>query len=1063
MSVTTDKTADASNVQADVSMMTIESIEKSPLSSPKDEPSADLPVNSVTDKAFYHLPAFYSPISIAKAASLAFLQELPTPPNSNTAAHNGLYENLPYNDAATDLSNRLTSALWQQVFLYLVDNPETIKTLSSCSQAFHHICMEPVIRGHILLSTYGAESVFHRIYTMNPNILSFELAETLSQYGALLPKFFIEQAYRNSIDGTIPLPAGTSEFFVAHGYRRYGDRLLISGIDPMDIDQKMEWMDDSDEFILECGREPIDMNRIKIIVQEHLYVPALNINIFRNKSDTDVLWESLCRLAIADANMTYYIASRCGTSFEIANDAIMMRVLRDTKWEKHQLDRLLDIGFTLSFSAVVPLLIDAKVMTERFGPIRSFLTEVFPKDHILAFVEDAFYELFRSNHRNAVRIADFLISEFNIPEHNVARAFLAHPYDVREMRIKRRYILPMSTTFGVNFGGMSDAIWPVLVTRYGLNHTFVEACITDLLVGGTVNVFTSGEDDSIVVSKPNLKPASALSENSNRNSIGPLRQRPNATTDSGRMLFQWMLRQRPPDLNEEAEMATRDSLNAVFDLGIPIRPTSTFPAVAHMIFTCRKVAPRFLQYMAHVEQGLLKLSALRSSHDVFVIPDWLQIFHNVVLDDAEWINALPTDSVASMMAAAEINSESDLVVNNSHDANEPESPISTVSGVASSAAHFSATGSMLSYNQAQQQPVISRSKSFFSSMGLLQSLNETVRMMDPREAQWKDIRRFYMALYELSGVLKEDLRIQAMQKRSTFVADRSTFDLENSTPLDTAFFQKEQNVNDGSIADGLSKKPFSIETEHACLDEQTPAAIQQINTIPVDMTVESTTNNHSASTFKETISVLETKDAVQGDAVDRDEAETESALKLDVENTNTALSKSTSDVTLNIEDIPATPLLSPAILPDSATLLAFKDRTNDKSELTINTRTQLPLLSTESHVANYDTPQRRELLQTYGGMGPFQQWFNEVEAEKAVSVMALDDRIRSGAANIPASHISLISPTSSHTDTKTLGNTVYNGSDTTPPQANTSPRSMTVTAMNAVSSTTLWVRNWFSH
>ncbi|EGF77611.1 expressed protein [Batrachochytrium dendrobatidis JAM81] len=96
-------------------------------------------------------------------------------------------------------------------------------------------------------------------------------------------------------------------------------------------------------------------------------------------------------------------------------------------------------------------------------------------------------------------------------------------------------------------------------------------------------------------------------------------------------------------------------------------------------------------------------------------------------------------------------------------------------------------------------------------------------------------------------------------------------------------------------------------------------------------------------------------------------------------------------------------------------------------------------------------------------MGPFQQWFNEVEAEKAVSVMALDDRIRSGAANIPASHISLISPTSSHTDTKTLGNTVYNGSDTTPPQANTSPRSMTVTAMNAVSSTTLWVRNWFSH
>ncbi|KAI8922858.1 hypothetical protein BC831DRAFT_552629 [Entophlyctis helioformis] len=649
----------------------------------------------------------------------------------------------------------LPAAVWERIFLHVSKrDPASLRILPLCCKTFRDVCREPSLRACLLIHDHSPQLVIHHIYTTEPQMLTFELAEALLRQGALLPKFLIETAYRAHANKSVVLPAGTAEFFVAHGFRAYGDKLRIRGVDPVDIEAadpdeaaaSHGWLDDPAELIVSLARQPPDMDRLAVVVNEHLYVPALNAKAQQDSFDLGVLWDSLANLANYDPT---------------ANDGILLRVLRDTEWSIDTVAYILALGFVITRAVAVPLLMDTRIMTPDFAGVRALLKEYFPHDKLVAMVEDALYELLCQNRRASIRIVDFLIAEFKVPESTIGRALLAHPYDIREMRLKRRYVLPMATTFGLVHGGMSDAVWPVLVARFGLDHVFVESCLIDLLVGGTVRVASNPNE---VVTPP---PGRQLSTS----------KQPN------RMLFSWMLRQRPPALDEETEALSRDSLAALYDMGVPIRP-ATFAPVAYMIFATRKVSPRFLDYMTRIERGLLRMTSSKhlampgsfphgssDSYDqLFNVAEWMATFREFVLDDPAWLAIMPVETAAShagtnsnhsvtMSAAGSVAGDDDAASSVASMASPSvRSSISVPFAAANSsaAAMSTAPNHRTSFSNLQagqigitRSTINASSSSIFSSKGLFQSLTETVRMMDPRDGQWKELRRFYYALKEL--------------------------------------------------------------------------------------------------------------------------------------------------------------------------------------------------------------------------------------------------------------------------------------------------------------------------
>ncbi|KAH6564541.1 hypothetical protein BASA61_008833 [Batrachochytrium salamandrivorans] len=994
----------------------------------------------------------------------------------------------------------LPAGLWERVFMELIDYPIALETLSRCCHSFRNICAEPTIRSHLLLATHGPHLVFHQIYSKSPATLTFELAESLIKCGALLPKFFIEQVYRNSIHNPSLLPPGTAEFFVAYGYKQYGDKLLIGGVDPMDEDQNMEWMDDSSELFIACARVQVDVARVQIIANDHYYVPALNSNPPNPKLDLESLWDSLSRLAIVDPQMTFHLATHSGVPFEVANDAIVMRTLRNADWERDQIEKLRYAGFSLSSGAVIPLLIDNRIMTKEFSIIRSLIAEVFTHDHILAIMEDAFYELFRNNRRTSVRTADYLITEFKVPELSVARALLAQPYNIREMRLKRLDQLPMATTFGVTFGGMSDAIWPILATRYGLDHVFLEACVIDLLVGGTVDVIAPNSDAQPSASKSGTSSSPEPSERSTKASVESLRQRPNSTVSPNRMLFQWLLRQAPPDLDETTEMATRDSLHAVFDLGIPIRPSATFPPVAHMVYTCRKAAPRFLQYMAHVERGLLRLSSVRSEYESFPTQEWLNIFHEVVLDEPEWINVIPPDSLSASSSLSFLHPDSDANAN-SQSISAPDSPTS-VTSVPSLLGSTTAPVSGSSHAQQHDQS----SKSIFSSKGLFYSLSETVRKMDPRELQWKDTRRFYLALRELAAVLEEDLAIQTMQKRSTLASDVFTSDMMDSTSGELLATDDTAHINTEALnfellvttenedRDDVTGVVSASISEASLVDLSTPVITEKMTESPLIQKEEISLPGNADNALEinsANVSDTDEVETVKSDSdspvdllhpTDTDTKPEENGEIPEKDSTYAQHKEDISEDKLKVDSVMHTPLIARRSYSremDTDSMSEFSDRTMlapllisgmpsrdsyEKGEKASHplTHSQPSLHPLSMRKNFYDAPRRRRLLRACGGMGPFQQWLKEVETAEAAAIIAAEDQARSEAAAIKASHTSSVGSSEPHLGSST--NDWASSRNSTIPNGllPTSGAGATATAMSAVASTTSWVRSWFS-
>jgi hypothetical protein len=270
-----------------------------------------------------------------------------------------------------------------------------------------------------------------------------------------------------------------------------------------------------------------------------------------------------------------------------------------------------------------------------------------------AHAETALSSLFAKNSSEAIRIADNIITKFGISEDIFCRAIYPKPSDIAFMKLKRGYVLPMLSVFGVYNGGMSDAFSMFVNSRFGSGHFLFDICFMDLMVGGMVkkDVPADGTEGA---------------------SIFPF------TPD------------RIPDLKPEIEAKTRESIGVMAELGLEFKfhPFSLFQKI---IMRTKKVPPRYVDYMARLEDYLIGTDKLKRK-------EWIAVFYDKIVDNNTWLDCLP-----------------------------PFEAPKTIHGP-------TPPSNMISY--------------------VISSVSETVRLLDVNQAANLEIRRFYKCISDLIIILK---------------------------------------------------------------------------------------------------------------------------------------------------------------------------------------------------------------------------------------------------------------------------------------------------------------------
>ncbi|KAJ3279259.1 hypothetical protein HK104_001613, partial [Borealophlyctis nickersoniae] len=605
-----------------------------------------------------------------------------------------------------------------------------------------------------LLSSSCKHLVFHEILSRNPFVLTFEVADALLAEGALLPKYLVERAFRESQDAPDRLPEGTVEFLVAQGYKLYGDTMRLSMPFANHSAASVESPDESDfahddheeeisfaqmaaegpltddvgEFELCFANTQISIENLKRIVEKHGYTPALQPP--RTKYGWNDYWDKLYRLVSVDPKLTLFLCKHSGCDSHFANDEVVARALQDSKTTPELLKWLMEQGFELSAGAVVEVLASSDgfpIYSNEAQRSLNLLKEVLPAGQLKEYAEFALIPLLRESARQSLRAADFLITEFDLDEEAVGRALFVNPYDV-VCRKGAAFV----TTFGRAYGGMRDGLWQLILGRYGVEHPFAAACMNDLIVGGTI-------------------PPPSSKFNARYSGISSATESSSASTSSSVFRGNWNTGEDEDSTNDSA---ARDSLEAMVEAGVSLEP-ATFGPVAKAVLETKRLAIRQLDWLARIERGLLETAANKGATEYerrkWSRVRWVAAFQRCVLNDPEYREALApvpageggaTTMVASTVASMTAKLPGSGFIYGTANGN------GSVNG--SNGSNPSTPTTPTAPPPPSPRPVLTTSKSFFQS---LTSLTESITFTDTTDSRG-DIRRFHACVSQLVSILE---------------------------------------------------------------------------------------------------------------------------------------------------------------------------------------------------------------------------------------------------------------------------------------------------------------------
>ncbi|KAJ3068280.1 hypothetical protein HK102_007213, partial [Quaeritorhiza haematococci] len=580
----------------------------------------------------------------------------------------------------------LPAEIWDRVFRIVgAESPGMLAILSRCSRLFYEVSRDPSFRAGLFLYRSGKHLAFLETYLDFPWALNFEVVDAMFQQGAVLPKLLVERLFRENQINPETLPEGTVQYVVAQGYKLYGDKLHLgedeyfgsgghgsmgmgergSIVDSGYGDSKGEssrlsaateigfadmvnneepLLDDASEFeACLCTATP-DIVRLRQVVEKHHYTPALCPPV--SPTGWQDLWARLLRLARIDSKLALFLARHAGCEWDFANTGIMACALRDSKTDGQWLRSLLGLGFKLTRDVVCEVLTSTDYMiTSSPEPTISLLkSSPLPPGDLEDHVECALQFLFQEATPSSLHLADFLITEFELDENAIGRAFFPDPYDLKCLK-RSGYIPVMMTTFGKRWGGMRDRLWQFVMARQGVDHPYLHACLNDLVVGGLMPL----PKEQVTLDTSVLSFVSGTS-------IGSFDRSPTSATGSsvGRMIM--------TGSEDENDAKARDSIEALMEAGVSIEP-SMFGPIARTVFCTRGVYPRHLDFLTRIERALLGLDERRgsvggsnggSTSNLFASPPtpggpgtpeptrrwskvrWVAAFRRYVLDDRDW-------------------------------------------------------------------------------------------------------------------------------------------------------------------------------------------------------------------------------------------------------------------------------------------------------------------------------------------------------------------------------------------------------------------------------------------
>lgn len=332
--------------------------------------------------------------------------------------------------------------------------------------------------------------------------------------------------------------------------------------------------------------------QLKQVVNVNKYSPAFNP--LQNGEQWEEVYCGLARLVLIDPKLAAHIVKISGQPFGKINLAVFNHIIQNEEISSYNINTVLEHGFSMDKEVVVGYMITMDPATAEGASFTSILKDVVEPEQLDEYAREALCVLFQNYSTAAIRIADHLITTFDIQEKTVGRALYPTPDAVSNGKLDKFRDLPLFTVFGMANGGMSDSFWAFLLARYGAAHPFIDSCLADLIIGGTI---------------PTSPPADLQQSQA------------------------WWQGTATHTLTSEREAATRESMAVIFDLGCGYYNT-TFIIICDLILTRRQVAIRYIDYYVRLEKHLFSCSAEERK-------TWTSTINDIVVQNQDWISNLP--------------------------------------------------------------------------------------------------------------------------------------------------------------------------------------------------------------------------------------------------------------------------------------------------------------------------------------------------------------------------------------------------------------------------------------
>ncbi|KAJ3195561.1 hypothetical protein HK101_011781 [Irineochytrium annulatum] len=680
---------------------------------------------------------------------------------------------------ATDSLDASLFVPWDRIFWFLGDFPESLETLRDVCVHFRIVCSEPEIRAAYFLKMSNKYLVFNDVYMSRPWALTFDLADALLGQGALLPKYFVEKAYRAEQQAMIdaeagweqvkpPLPQGTLEYLVAHAYKLYSEVLLlnladgppalrpqflsrlalgpnqdlvrpsIDGVGPPKIRD--------DAWLFERSLPSSGVPNIKVlkkICEEHHYTPALNPP--STIAEWDELWGRVLNLIRVDADLGKFLVQHCGMPAQNANDFLVAKALKDPKSKDTFIKWLKSQGFSISKGAAVLVLADTNLQLDSIGGLSALdlMRSVLTEEELNLYAEAALAVLFRDGKRDSLRAVDALLLEFSdLSEEAIARAFLADPNEVIPPRPDGSPTLPFITQLGRAQGGMTDMLWQLVLARYGARHAFAGACLIDLVIGGTLKNPLKKEKEA---TSPVIEAFGVMPKLPSPPIIDAAVARGSTDEEDDR----------------DRDSATRDSISAMIDGADVVIEPNFFGPVSRSVLLTKSARPRVLDFLARLRvlvfirtnRNRVEKALIRATFNPESSPLDRQRWSKV-----RWVAALRRNVIDDRLWLAQIVSPVELQAIDERKRRE-RGPPKRSSGIFTTPASTDDDDSLFTPNSFASAASASlrslggmvRSRARNQSGGLASFLTSVVDLVDK---EWADVRRFYGCCETLVKILE---------------------------------------------------------------------------------------------------------------------------------------------------------------------------------------------------------------------------------------------------------------------------------------------------------------------